>query len=442
MVTITYPVTDLDVWYHVTSGSTGFYPETPNLYCYNASRTKTITLNSDQLVQGGVFDRFGNKSVHHTELSMHIDLVTKPLNSSVTIKELSDGSRAALTKINKSVIHWQWLAGGPCTYAGDNYLRFKFKNEPSCTMSFETYWTGPGSVKGEKWIKYTQTKTVNGKSSVVKKKSVRTTLRFHVSAISESTAIQYARDVMSLVIGAAPDPDQSDIDRVIEQIWNGMGILDVNNIENALSLKKWRDLIPPIKDVILKHNIQSVSDLYLWYKYSFKTTELDARESIKFLQKELNRAKYPYTKVSGATTVSQIVGSTYGETTVRFHTYLSIRRSFLQQIGLDVNCSNLWDIIPFSFVLDWFVNIGDFFSALDRGSDLLRANFASIYQSRKKISRGCLYLPDKGGSVPYTYTRYSREKLDYLPISVPSLTLKNPFSHLVDGAALAISLRR
>lgn len=34
------------------------------------------------------------------------------------------------------------------------------------------------------------------------------------------------------------------------------------------------------------------------------------------------------------------------------------------RLGL-VNTSNLWDIVPFSFMVDWFTNLGDFFGALD-----------------------------------------------------------------------------
>lgn len=35
-------------------------------------------------------------------------------------------------------------------------------------------------------------------------------------------------------------------------------------------------------------------------------------------------------------------------------------RSFLDSFGLNVNPSTIWAVIPWSFVVDWFVNIGDY----------------------------------------------------------------------------------
>lgn len=446
MVTVTYPVSDTYVYYHCTIDTTGFAPVEPNLYYYNPSTTKTITFDVGELLQGSPFDEFHNKSVSHRKLDLHLNFVTNPMGVSTRIEKTDTGERCikSIFKKTKEVIKFSWMPGKACIYNTDDTLLFKHQDDEHATkVTYEVLYCGKSDVSSYA-AKFRYRRIISNPSfnTTTQTSTYYTNHRFLASACSLAEVMNRAREILLNIRYQDLPIEQKNYDKCVKQLWNSVDYLDVNNIENLLSLKEFKAQIPPILSLIKKRNIKSVSDLYLWYKYTYKTTESDARECIKYLNKRLNRARYRYSKASSSTSKYVVKASTYTQTTLRVHAYFSVQRSLMKQLGIDINCSNLWDIIPFSFVVDWFVNIGDVLESLDKGADLLNVNMQSLYQSRKTISRGQVYLKTEGGFYNYTYTHYVREKLDYLPVSVPSFALKNPFIHFVDGAALAISCRR
>lgn len=107
---------------------------------------------------------------------------------------------------------------------------------------------------------------------------------------------------------------------------------------------------------------------------------------------------------------------------------------------LDLSLGNTWDLIPFSFVIDWFVNVSDCLEAID-------ANYV-MTQRHKIICTGrsvkCIRMAQGprgfAGSVYYSwYTRnYTRD------IVSPALSLElnsNPLNHFIEGTALIVSKR-
>lgn len=111
--------------------------------------------------------------------------------------------------------------------------------------------------------------------------------------------------------------------------------------------------------------ISGISDLWLKYRYAYCTTRADVIEYAGITQRLCAIA-------------SQTAVSSYGA--VRFADNYRVRctfsvncsdilpkdtQSFLSKYGMDLSLSKVWDMIPYSFVVDWFFHVGDFLQRLE-----------------------------------------------------------------------------
>lgn len=104
--------------------------------------------------------------------------------------------------------------------------------------------------------------------------------------------------------------------------------------------------------------------------------------------------------------------------------------------------SNVWDMIPFSFVVDWFTNIGDLATGVDALFTLVQEHkVLGTITSTKDVYE---YHMD-GGIGSYKYTFYERSCLqDWYPLPEFSFQLKNPFTNLThwcEAGALVVATR-
>lgn len=122
----------------------------------------------------------------------------------------------------------------------------------------------------------------------------------------------------------------------------------------------------------------------------------------------------------------------------------------MQQLGIVNPATVVWELIPYSFVLDWFVNIGDYIGGLSAFSGLtFKANSTTIYttQEWESWAEGSGVYP--GTVHPYylratsfrdRYEQWNRT-VSFVPPST-TLKFKNPISptHFADGMALLVGL--
>lgn len=123
----------------------------------------------------------------------------------------------------------------------------------------------------------------------------------------------------------------------------------------------------------------------------------------------------------------------------------------LQQLGVVNPATVVWELIPYSFVLDWFINIGDYIGGLSAFSGLtFKANSTTIYTTQKWESwaegRGTYpgtVHPYSLSATPFQdrYESFARTVSFVPPATV--LRFKNPISptHFADGMALLVGLR-
>lgn len=115
-----------------------------------------------------------------------------------------------------------------------------------------------------------------------------------------------------------------------------------------------------------------------------------------------------------------------------------------ESFGMLPTFKNIWDLIPYSFVIDWLIDVGDFLRRIDTRLRLMRLNVQYATYSRK-------YTTDKwytwSHAFPYaghvSFGRYYRLVSDQCP--TPSTSLHHNFDgfdHWIESAALLIQRKR
>jgi hypothetical protein len=131
------------------------------------------------------------------------------------------------------------------------------------------------------------------------------------------------------------------------------------------------------KEDVGKQVLSKTANLWLAKRYVYDTTMLDLQEFTSGKYKDVLEAATDFISpwehghassraciknMNGTQLIGKYSVSIWGKPNISN----GIQDIYFRQsrLGL-VNTSNLWDIVPFSFMVDWFTNLGDFFSALD-----------------------------------------------------------------------------
>jgi hypothetical protein len=161
------------------------------------------------------------------------------------------------------------------------------------------------------------------------------------------------------------------------------------------------------------------------------------------------------------------------DVTIRGHAYfkpdyippLDEAKIFLSLSGLGNPLSIIWEAIPYSFLVDWVVNVGDMIEAFEASDPIVQISAVTYGYSIKVKSQGGLYnhyvmqpgnvstgghvphpsLPsDQGGTIYESYESYNRILIDpstvtpITPFDVGEFTFKQSGDHIALAAALAV----
>lgn len=185
----------------------------------------------------------------------------------------------------------------------------------------------------------------------------------------------------------------------------------------------------------------AISSLFLSFYYGWSLTVRDSQE---LLQLAGDYSKTPARRT--ASRFYQEVGYTFQQFySVYFYPHKKLTSDlglFMKYFDLDLDLGNIWDMIPFSFVVDWFVGIGD---VAERCAGYMDMNYIHevIASSRTtKLTRSLLPtqlgLPSSSaGNI--SLSKYERKFSPYAeePSFLPTV---NPnFTHWVEAGALILS---
>lgn len=182
-----------------------------------------------------------------------------------------------------------------------------------------------------------------------------------------------------------------------------------------------------------------LSFYYGWRLLAADTQELfDAYEKAAHSRNFLNRATSRRSWSAHGATYLAVLQCYY-------HRYARLSRvdQFILQNDLALTPENLWDLVPFSFVVDWFTGIGQVLEDLSNYYTFMQAHevvcTGRSIKATKRISASLLG-PGLAGELTISY--YNR---DYVSHAIdPTFRFSNsvnPLDHFIEGSALIVSKR-
>lgn len=245
--------------------------------------------------------------------------------------------------------------------------------------------------------------------------------------------------------------------------------MQVNNIANLIQLKEglssavhlFKSIANIDKEILnrygkkaldaLKRNnrekfrklTQCSSDAWLAYRYSYTTTKMD----IQAAYDNIDQSILAFDSLNGYYYPPQY--SSYSSQSCDYHFKLKVQPKISNEVqrvwlesaiyGLQPNLVNLWDMIPFSFIIDWFLPVEDICSVIDDSINFSTTHF--LYEELEYSEKQ---------RIPFSYcgayclgTHYHRDFLD----CPPELTIdwdnspsdKTVTMRTADAASLIIS---
>lgn len=214
--------------------------------------------------------------------------------------------------------------------------------------------------------------------------------------------------------------------------------LNDNSISNVI------EIVSFIKGLVVDHKIsfpKRLQDAWLAYRYSFGTTKLDIDEAIKFASRHMRLGTLDV-KLKCYGDATTVVNGTF--VTCRCTLNITPQQlGFVDKLwrslttyGLSPSFYVVWDMIPFSFIVDWFIPVGDVLSVVDAENRFSEQNYS--------ITDVCFSLSYVREIGTYAYKVYSRWRSDALRslngfywFDKPETSDKTKLYRILDAVSLA-----
>nr|QXV86434.1 maturation protein [Leviviridae sp.] len=242
---------------------------------------------------------------------------------------------------------------------------------------------------------------------------------------------------------------------IAAEAYQTLGMTDMNGIAGLHDILNFNEDVHKMAETLRSlpsKQGRAVASAYLGVHYGFKLMVLDAKglldTMIKYADDRINlkRCQASYKWEVGTGNSKRTYTSRYQVYYDEFAQVEKLLDQLLQIADFDITLENWWDMVSMSFVVDWFVGIGDVLQAIDIYSNLQQRHeviccgrsIKGVRQLNPRDLFGKTTLGYFAFDVRATYyTRQYQKKL-ILPSLVPSVTI-NPFNHSIEGAALIIS---
>lgn len=182
-------------------------------------------------------------------------------------------------------------------------------------------------------------------------------------------------------------PNTADYQRywgsITQQAVDSASLLDINGLSFCKDLLEWKKLLPDIRSLKrLKRDPKAWANLYLYLRYGLSLTVKDSKEVYDKFVKPLMAMKFApkkgYHRVRAGKNLilsdkknASRVWNVSMRTRIIYDPWPGEYRwgwenlEALRSLDLYPTAENLWDLIPYSFVLDWFIPISDWLHHMD-----------------------------------------------------------------------------
>lgn len=251
----------------------------------------------------------------------------------------------------------------------------------------------------------------------------------------------------SLIPGIPQGPPVSYYPNWGAHVSNAINDIDAININGIAYLKDALEAKTMLKSMALtlqslpSRKVKAVASAYLGLHYGLKLTILDTIEivkQIKALQSEGKTVKR-VTSREKAIIDGWSITTCYSLWYDPYNDMIGSLSGYLRYFDLDLSIDKVWDLVPFSFVIDWFLHIGDALETVARFGEIQRFKILLQCQSEKYQRQINVDASGISGTVDLTY--YRRKFSDKL--IPPDVQLINPSlpgkCHIWEAAALIFS---
>lgn len=212
-----------------------------------------------------------------------------------------------------------------------------------------------------------------------------------------------------------------------------------------------RDTSRLVRDLrAVRKDPRRIASIWLSYRYGHRLYYQDCKSLMRGLS-TVGRAKPLKFRGRHIETISLFPGTT---TRVEYNFTLYCSPFCLADTSLETqlrsldfwpSAENLWDLLPYSFLADWFIDVSDICKRYDMRSDILRYPILGAVQSVKCTTTSTVNISSGSGSAVITY--YVRMPLTPAKLSTTllsmNLSLMTGISlvHAADAFALAVLKR-
>lgn len=223
--------------------------------------------------------------------------------------------------------------------------------------------------------------------------------------------------------------------------------LNDNSIQNIV------EIVSFIKGVVVDHKInmpKSLADAWLQYRYEYCTGKADIDDAIKFVHRRMDLGTLDRLVVGRGTSHHTFSDGTnvtcrcQVEVTPKDVSLLKRIWRALDTYGLTPDFYVIWDAIPYSFMVDWFLPISDILGVWDANSMYFSGEFYTFtgLSYSFKYTRD-LEIDDVGNTIKVQcYTRWAGSVPSSLNsfywLEPPSASEKTTGKRILDAAAIFI----
>jgi hypothetical protein len=264
-------------------------------------------------------------------------------------------------------------------------------------------------------------------------------------SFSVQSLSKYIDSLVTSDLAKSASPSEEDYGVLAMEASEKVNANHTNMIAFLRDLRKPQEMIPKLKKLL---DLKGHAGNYLAVNYGILPTISDLQEIIGAF-----KSVQPYIDGNGFKTYnafrtsSSASGDYSSSVEQRIKIAIDEEDSDLSRLaakvdsmGFALTLENVWDLIPYSFVIDWFIDIGGFLERADSRMRLMRLNIRYATMSRKltrskKLSASQLY-PISG---TINMVQYSRWTTSHCP--EPPLFFRNTNSvsnHWLESSALIL----
>lgn len=195
-----------------------------------------------------------------------------------------------------------------------------------------------------------------------------------------------------------------------------------------------------IKNGDKKEIAKELANGWLTYRYVILTTLMDADEYRKYLYDAIVQL-FEWDNTQFFTThASKHEGEWLFTLTCLFHPNFGLVEFKdnwvkLRGVGLQVNAAFIWDVLPFSFIVDWFLPISEAMNGIDLATTMASFDFDAVSLSRKREN---VVPTDEGVLTCVSYQRHLVDLPAFSYADDSAASAQTTFNRALDGISLLI----